>query len=247
MARPYSISLLNELHEHFPDLLYQPSRFRNVSDVLNYIISVARQNPYDTHLSEYERNRRTSDTQPSAGSVAPQNSSRVSHTIPAILPTFLDSRQQPSDHYFSNLYGVPSLSTTRNSLRNTGISTSSRLNSNLSSATSSDPIMSFLGELLVGSTVANPAFNVSLTNFLDDRVPVRPTEEQIQSATVLTTINPQPNETCAICQDTMEDGQSVRIISHCIHRFHQECIDTWFQSHVTCPTCRHDIRESSAE
>jgi E3 ubiquitin-protein ligase ATL6/9/15/31/42/55 len=37
----------------------------------------------------------------------------------------------------------------------------------------------------------------------------------------------------------------MRILNYCTHSFHNTCIDTWFATHVTCPTCRHDIRNSS--
>ena len=43
---PYHIQLLNDLHEHFPDILYNPERFQNVQDLLLYIRQVASINPY---------------------------------------------------------------------------------------------------------------------------------------------------------------------------------------------------------
>ena len=33
----YGIGLLDDMHNYFPDLLYNPLRFNNVQDVLNYI------------------------------------------------------------------------------------------------------------------------------------------------------------------------------------------------------------------
>ena len=235
MSRPYSISLLNDLHEHFPDLLYQPDRFRNVGDILNYIITVARQSPYDAARAEHERRvhqeapRRTAPRTSLVDNVISNSDDlyRILHgTLPAV--SNLPAVENPP---------LPSLFSVRPS-RSAMASISQR-----HSVSATDPIMSFLGELIGNPVISEPS--VSLPAFLDQRVIVRPTEQQIQAASVLTTINPHPNENCAICQDVMEDGQSVRILSHCIHRFHQECIDTWFQSHVTCPTCRHDIRESS--
>jgi hypothetical protein len=35
--RVYEVSLLDDLHNYFPGLLYEPDRFRSVSDVLSYI------------------------------------------------------------------------------------------------------------------------------------------------------------------------------------------------------------------
>lgn len=54
MAHPlYSISLLNDLHNWFPDILYNPGRFRNVQDLLEYIQQVADVNPYTRGLQQY--------------------------------------------------------------------------------------------------------------------------------------------------------------------------------------------------
>lgn len=105
-----------------------------------------------------------------------------------------------------------------------------------------DPIMSFIGDLLGG---ASNGLAGGLQSFLDQPVVVRPTPEQINNHTILTRSFQTQDDNCAICQDPIEMDQMMRIISHCTHRFHQTCIDTWFESHVTCPTCRHDIRESS--
>ena len=251
MAGPYSITLLNELHTHFPELLYRPANFQNVGDVLNYIIGVARQNPYEVGREEYERTRNASTAPPPSRSASIPRSA----PIPAIVPNLFGSQQLEADQIYNALYGEPYRYTGASGIgrssifRNTGsigIGSSGSSTGSIGighTGSSSDPIMSFIGSLLGGSSAPHIG-GISLTSFLDDRVVVRPTEEQIHSASVLTTLNPQ-SENCAICQDAMEDGQSVRVLSHCIHRFHQECIDTWFQSHVTCPTCRHDIRESN--
>lgn len=50
---PYPISLLNDIHQWFPDILYNPSRFRDVQDLLGYIRQVADVNPYTQGLQHY--------------------------------------------------------------------------------------------------------------------------------------------------------------------------------------------------
>ena len=40
---------------------------------------------------------------------------------------------------------------------------------------------------------------------------------------------------CAICYEAMTRDV---IKTECGHRFHADCIGTWFQGHTTCPTCR---------
>ncbi|XP_057479435.1 RING-H2 finger protein ATL57-like [Actinidia eriantha] len=43
---------------------------------------------------------------------------------------------------------------------------------------------------------------------------------------------------CAICLGEFEEREMVKLIPHCGHAFHPECIDTWLSSRVTCPLCR---------
>ena len=73
-------------------------------------------------------------------------------------------------------------------------------------------------------------------------VVVAPTTEQINNASTIET-TATSGEICAICQDSIQVGTQVRSLDACDHLFHTGCIDTWFQSNVRCPVCRHDIRE----
>ncbi|XP_059314753.1 RING-H2 finger protein ATL57 isoform X3 [Lycium ferocissimum] len=45
-------------------------------------------------------------------------------------------------------------------------------------------------------------------------------------------------EDCPICLAEFEVNELVRLIPYCRHVFHQQCLDTWLASHVTCPLCR---------
>jgi RING-H2 zinc finger domain len=77
-----------------------------------------------------------------------------------------------------------------------------------------------------------------------DSVPVFATSEQIEAATELLDISGVPVETiCAVCQE--HDGAAWRQITACGHRFHRECIDTWFACNAHCPVCRADIRDAT--
>jgi hypothetical protein len=91
---------------------------------------------------------------------------------------------------------------------------------------------------LLASYMMNP---ITIPGFADPVV-VRPTEAQIDAATVLNTVTIQLETPCAVCQDTMNVQQMTRTINTCRHTFHTTCIDTWFQRNVHCPICRHDIR-----
>ena len=214
---------------------------------MNYIIGVARQNPYEEARASYERLHPLGPSGPSpprgqSGS-PPSNVSAASRSSIELLNTLYTSPLQ-SEIMIGSSYG-------------------SRRRSIFQPP--SDPIMSFLGELIGGSSVgigtSSPAsvgirapssvgigstYPYGLNNlqaFLDQRVSVFPSPEQIEAGTILTTSVQTQEDNCSICQDPIEQDQVMRIIRHCTHRFHQECIDTWFQQHVSCPTCRHDIRE----
>ena len=45
--------------------------------------------------------------------------------------------------------------------------------------------------------------------------------------------------------ENIENGSIIRRINKCNHYFHIGCIDKWFETKITCPTCRQDIRELS--
>lgn len=46
---------------------------------------------------------------------------------------------------------------------------------------------------------------------------------------------------CSVCLSEFEEGEVLRILPKCNHPFHIQCIDTWLQSHSTCPLCRVNI------
>jgi hypothetical protein len=232
MSTPYSISLLNDLHNHFPDLLYQPQRFQSVPDVLQYVISVANRNPYERESATYATHAthatRTASVPPTANATAttqrvPVRSS--DHTANAFYQLLHGNRLPESEITFSSRSSRPSSS--RAFLGGNWMGGDSATDTLLTS--------------LIGQIFEAP----SLQNFLDQPVTVHPTEEQINQHTITTTAMRTMDDNCAICQDPIEIGQRMRILNYCTHSFHATCIDTWFTTHVTCPTCRHDIRNHS--
>lgn len=48
---------------------------------------------------------------------------------------------------------------------------------------------------------------------------------------------------CPICLGEFMDGEKVRVLPQCNHKFHVSCIDTWLRSHSSCPNCRHSLLE----
>ncbi|KAF5729228.1 hypothetical protein HS088_TW21G01387 [Tripterygium wilfordii] len=47
---------------------------------------------------------------------------------------------------------------------------------------------------------------------------------------------------CAICLTEFSEGDQIRVLPKCNHRFHVVCIDKWLFSHSSCPTCRHRLK-----
>eukprot|EP00405_Crypthecodinium_cohnii_P017862 CAMPEP_0206459306 /NCGR_PEP_ID=MMETSP0324_2-20121206/24099_1 /ASSEMBLY_ACC=CAM_ASM_000836 /TAXON_ID=2866 /ORGANISM="Crypthecodinium cohnii, Strain Seligo" /LENGTH=247 /DNA_ID=CAMNT_0053930835 /DNA_START=63 /DNA_END=806 /DNA_ORIENTATION=+ len=45
---------------------------------------------------------------------------------------------------------------------------------------------------------------------------------------------------CMICLDFFEEGTELRILP-CLHRYHRQCIDSWFEHNRCCPVCKHDV------
>ncbi|XP_074304863.1 E3 ubiquitin-protein ligase ATL6-like [Silene latifolia] len=48
---------------------------------------------------------------------------------------------------------------------------------------------------------------------------------------------------CAVCLTEFEDDDTLRLIPHCDHVFHPDCIDQWLSGHTTCPVCRANLTE----
>lgn len=45
-------------------------------------------------------------------------------------------------------------------------------------------------------------------------------------------------EKCIVCLGGMREGQPLRELPRCAHRFHEKCIAKWLKAHPTCPVCR---------
>lgn len=233
----YGVQLLNDLHNHFPEILYNPQRFHNVQELLSYIISVANTSPYRQGSQAYNRNvgsvRNTPPTQlnthvyppigphtprqtPRAAAVGSGGSGGVPQPAPTAavyMTTFTDDGHQAAP-----------LPNTINPLLNTLLG-------------------GLFGDILGGVASGNTIPN--LNAFLDTRIPVYPSVDEINNATTVYRVNRRQDDICTICQDEIETNQEVRRVDHCNHYFHRNCIDTWFQGNVHCPTCRHDIRDNT--
>ncbi|PKA56133.1 E3 ubiquitin-protein ligase ATL6 [Apostasia shenzhenica] len=50
---------------------------------------------------------------------------------------------------------------------------------------------------------------------------------------------------CAICLNEFEDDDVLRLLPKCSHVFHQDCIDAWLATHITCPVCRANLADGA--
>ena len=192
----YTIQLLNDLHNYFPDILYgSPDRFMNVSDLLNYIREVASISPYERGLHNYISNPRLNQSNP-----------RLNQSNPRL------NQSNPRLNRFEIIEDIP------------------------------DRIFIPINRpnISEGSIITRILNGIINMDDLEDVV-VQPTAEHILNATTVYHVNTLQDDICIICQDNIELNE-VRRITHCGHYFHRNCIDIWFQTHVDCPTCRHDIR-----
>jgi hypothetical protein len=219
----YSIPLLNELHNHFPELLYMPERFNNIQDVLRYIRSVAEISPYQRGMHQFNSQRLPYITSVPRRSTSATSTTGYGINIPSTTSTVPVGGEAQQTFVTMITEDIP----------NTRI----RMNTNNTNTLLNTLLGGLLGDIM------NP--NTGLQSFLDQRVPVFPTTQEIENATTTYISDRYEEHICTICQDEIEPNQNVRRLNHCNHHFHKNCIDTWFRGNVQCPTCRHDIRENN--
>ena len=225
----YGVQLLDDIHNYFPDLLYNNRRFDTVQSVLSYITSTTR-NRFD--LFRHGRNQYYYEEEepilsPAAGS-SPIYTPIRAHTIPStiILPPTAAAPATQSPIFQPHPY----------SLFNWSLPPARTISPRFD-----DDLESNINLL---TTLANlfPTTGNLPRSFMDP-ISVIPSAQQINSATAIITLESDMDDNCTICQENMHTGESVRRINACTHSFHSGCIDTWFIRNVRCPVCRHDIRD----
>lgn len=246
----YGVGLLDDLHNHFPALLYDTNRFNSVRDVLMYITQNTR-NRFDL-FSFGQRNYMQTNLPPAPSHrdmnpnempplIREQNTVRANRDIsgagvhqprsafpPVPSPSYADAARRGVPLSQNPLSASVELYTEDLVLDNSALSLMNLVNL----------ISGFPGAGLGrgGGRFANP-------NMED--VVVSATEQEIEAGS--TRSFPEAETVCSICQDNIGTNEMGRKLTHCGHTFHIRCIDTWFSRNVHCPICRHDIREQSEE
>lgn len=70
---------------------------------------------------------------------------------------------------------------------------------------------------------------------------------ELEDSTELLTYDSEDVEEsrCPISLDEFRAGEILCRIKHCGHTFKRAPLITWFQTHITCPSCRHNLRSGS--
>lgn len=228
----YGVGLLDDLHNYFPELLYNSERFASVQQVLQYIISNVH-NRFDL----YGYGRSLYSRTPTETPAYSFTEGIRGHTPPQAQPPATFTGQQAAATVIADpLYSWIPIGRTNNIDEN--VDASVRL---LTSLFTGFPIMEDLR--FVNRVASNVAAGRISGEFMEPVV-IRPTQEELARATSLETLTTNASNMCSICQEEMVTGEEVRTIQACTHGFHRRCIDTWFTRNVRCPVCRHDIRGS---
>ena len=247
----YGFSLLDELHNFFPELLYDNELFateniawmRHRIQTLFPAVYPRQHNMYSiyhsrTRIQEYARWHRDYMTPD-----APPPTRRFTNMGAPPTP--------PPPRFSVDVSGAYS------PLGGAGVASgagsgiveeypqgarllSRRLNRNV------DPVPQLFTSVLFDippQTTQNSFLNLLNLAFQD--VVVSTSTEQINNASRVETHASMPEDSiCSICQDHehAEDTHGDWRILHCGHSYHVPCIDTWLGSHVHCPVCRADVR-----
>lgn len=220
----YPIRILNELHQLYPDLLYNPSQFESGADVINYIVERSIHGPYQQQFTTYQQEREQRERREELEERI-RRAREEQEAEDAQRDVEREARREIQNQTNALARQLSSIS-------------SPMVEISIPSAPSSQQtVMSQLISFLIDDGLVNT--NTRPTSFA-----LRPTSEQLARSTTIITLSENHDNVCSICHDGLLFGQNIRRINHCNHMFHQSCIDTWFSSRSTCPTCRHDIRAS---
>ena len=222
--RVYDIRLLDDLHNYFPAVLYEPDRFVSVGQLLSYVRTQAR-----NHFDIFSRESRNHMNTVSPLSVAPRRPPSVAPVVPItpitprVAPRVAPRAVPRSPYDLPHFVHVPEVHLTYGNH-------------------AQDLIQELINPQNNIENLLHQALHAVFPQPNLEPVVVAPSAEQIAAATVIQTVTAE-NEMCPICQDSVAVGANVRHLTVCGHRFHTGCIDTWFQQNVRCPVCRHDIRD----
>ena len=265
----YGIQLLDDLHNFFPALLYEPERFVTVTDFLMYIrdTTSTRFNLFNRASTNYrtEHNINTNRTPtlyysyisptsnipvrivpstpvpPAARDTAPRQAARdtaardtARETAPAQTARETARQQTQAANLLSQLFTYDQEFTREIDSLINGFTPYLNYNTGNTGNTGNRPNTPNATILGTATFTFPPSFT--------DPIPITATRQQINRTTRVFRCRDASGQLCSICHESLAD-KIVRKIRVCNHTFHKNCIDRWFRQNVTCPVCRHDIRD----
>jgi hypothetical protein len=223
----YGVSLLDDIHNYFPELLYNHGRFQTLQTVFSYV-----RHQMNTRFNLYSYGaslagaRAPSTRAPGPPAREPVVEEDIFSSF-ANISLLLNLLQPPQ----SGLSGLPTRA---------GLSGLSGLSGRAGLPVRSD----FIPASSVIRARAGPDSGVWAA--FSDPVIVSPSQEILAANTQLISGSDlSSNTVCSVCQDSIIASESCRRIIACQHTYHRVCIDQWFTRSVFCPSCRHDIRIAS--
>lgn len=253
----YGIKLLDDLHHFFPALLYEPEIFLTVNDVLSYIRDMSSRhfNIFNRAAENYRRtvNTNTSTiptirftnaamptTTATPSAVRPQQqqqpfwqqATQALFSEPRPYAVFPQQQQQPQQQRDASVRAAVRPTNILSHLFEYDEEFSREIDSLISDFM---PLRGHNAAILGTATFTLP------TSFTEP-VPIIATRQQINRGTRVFRFTDTSGQLCTICHENI-NNKIVRKIHACNHIFHKNCIDRWFRQNVTCPVCRHDIRD----
>ncbi len=251
----YQIPLFDDLHNYCPDIIYNPGRFTSVNSLTQYISNCARErgnrftaaqehyfNRFPRPVVQQQEQQQQPQQQPQQPQPQPPQPT-VNNIYNSLASTLYPPLFDRNRH--TGIFNrIPrNIRPNNEPLRGTGglYGREDRYTPLMTIGTYNDTNIFDSLLNIFSNTGTNPLATALLTP-----VVVRPTPEQITSATELLMVSEEDRfDNCSICVESINPNTEVRRINHCRHTFHRACIDTWFDRNVRCPNCRYDIRDNN--
>lgn len=115
----------------------------------------------------------------------------------------------------------------------------------------SDPVITFMRQWIMHTTNSEEAINSMLpeialeyTDFSSNMNTLEQTEKIKETNTEKIIYNHETlaDDSCSICVDTYKENDELMLISGCGHYFHKDCVNSWFETKLNCPLCRHELK-----
>lgn len=237
----YGVSLLDDIHNYFPALLYDHGRFQTLQTVFSYV-----RHQMNTRFNLYSYGASLAGTRVPSSSFSPAHAharepvveedifssiANISLLLNLLQPPQSGRSGLPGLSGLSGLSGLPGLSGRSGVPGIPGI-----------------PGMPARSDFMPASSVirTRAAPDAGVWAAFRDPVIVAPSQEVLAANTqIILGSDLSSNTVCSVCQDSIIPSEACRRIIACQHTYHRVCIDQWFTRSVFCPSCRHDIRITS--